>query len=82
MGRISTDLGSVFCGPAIRICQSNPCYPCAVLKALNSVRSILSAVGRAARAFFRAYKYSGFICKPFGAPYRYFVNPQAWPREV
>jgi hypothetical protein len=37
MGRILTDLLSVFCGPAIdeetlfiRACQSNPCHPCSI----------------------------------------------------
>jgi hypothetical protein len=40
MERISTDLLSVFCGlainektPFIRVYQSNPCHPCAILKA-------------------------------------------------
>jgi hypothetical protein len=39
MGRISTDLSSVFCGlainekvPFIRVYQSNPCHPCAFFK--------------------------------------------------
>ena len=39
MGRIVTDLWSIFCGPAIaeetsfvRVYQSNPCHPCAIFK--------------------------------------------------
>jgi hypothetical protein len=40
MGRISTDLLSVSCDlainektPFVRVYQSNPCHPCAILKA-------------------------------------------------
>jgi hypothetical protein len=40
MGRILTDLLSVFCGPAInekssfiRVYQSTPCHPCSIFKA-------------------------------------------------